>query len=164
MLFRSGGNNTPLVQQPMAIGFDPTESKANAEIEVSPTLRGVQGGNAGHHVGVAVQQPIVLMDQGGGVMQINTDGKTGTLRRETHGHEPVVLVQEPMAFSPQGRGDMRGVIPKPTAQLQRCQVEGVIQPIGLDEEQNARVDGFGCLKARTEGGGFEGTDIGRAHV
>jgi len=33
----------------------------------------------------------------------------------------------------------------------------VMQPIGLDEEQNARVDGFGTLKARMEGGGFEGT-------
>ena len=29
--------------------------------------------------------------------------------------------------------------------------------IGLDEEQNARIDGFGTLKARMEGGGFEGT-------
>jgi DNA (cytosine-5)-methyltransferase 1 len=29
--------------------------------------------------------------------------------------------------------------------------------IGLDEEQNARVEGFGTLKARMEGGGFEGT-------
>jgi site-specific DNA-cytosine methylase len=32
----------------------------------------------------------------------------------------------------------------------------VAAPIGLDEEQNAVVDGFGTLKARTEGGGFEG--------
>jgi DNA (cytosine-5)-methyltransferase 1 len=30
-------------------------------------------------------------------------------------------------------------------------------PIGLDEEQNAVVDGFGTLKARMLGGGFEGT-------
>ena len=29
--------------------------------------------------------------------------------------------------------------------------------IGLDEEQNARVDGFGTLKARMDGGGFEGS-------
>jgi len=29
--------------------------------------------------------------------------------------------------------------------------------IGLDEEQNAVVDGFGTLKARMEGGGFEGS-------
>jgi DNA (cytosine-5)-methyltransferase 1 len=39
---------------------------------------------------------------------------------------------------------------------------GVVQPvtqlpIGLDEEQNAVVDGFGTLKARMLGGGFEGT-------
>ena len=49
--------------------------------------------------GVAVQQPMCLMDQGGSVMQVNTDGTTGTLRRETHGHEPVVVVQQPTAFS-----------------------------------------------------------------
>jgi len=29
--------------------------------------------------------------------------------------------------------------------------------IGIDEEQNATLDGMGCLKARREGGGFEGT-------
>ena len=33
----------------------------------------------------------------------------------------------------------------------------VAQPIGLDEEQNACINGFGTLKARTEGGGFEGS-------
>lgn len=36
-------------------------------------------------------QPIVLMDQGGSVMNVNTDGTVGTLRRETHGHEPIIL-------------------------------------------------------------------------
>jgi DNA (cytosine-5)-methyltransferase 1 len=69
----------------------------------------------------AVAQPMVLMDQGGSVMNVEHD-IVGTLRRETHGHEPVVM-----------------------------------QPIGLDEEQNAMIDGFGTLKARTAGGGFEGT-------
>jgi DNA (cytosine-5)-methyltransferase 1 len=38
----------------------------------------------------AVAQPICLMDQGGSVMNIEHD-MTGTLRRETHGHEPVVM-------------------------------------------------------------------------
>lgn len=33
----------------------------------------------------------------------------------------------------------------------------VAQPIGLDEEQNAMVDAFGTLKARSAGGGFEGS-------
>jgi site-specific DNA-cytosine methylase len=32
-----------------------------------------------------------------------------------------------------------------------------MSPIGLDEEQNATVDFFGTLKARQEGGGFEGS-------
>jgi DNA (cytosine-5)-methyltransferase 1 len=38
-------------------------------------------------------------------------------------------------------------------------VDVVAQPvaIGLDEEQNACVEGFGTLKARMEGGGFEGS-------
>jgi len=31
------------------------------------------------------------------------------------------------------------------------------QPIGIDKEQNATVDFFGTLKARQEGGGFEGS-------
>jgi site-specific DNA-cytosine methylase len=44
----------------------------------------------------AVAHPIVLMDQGGGVMNVQTDGTTGTLRRETHGHEPVVM--QPIPF------------------------------------------------------------------
>jgi len=34
--------------------------------------------------------------------------------------------------------------------------------IGLDEEQNARIDGFGTLKARMDGGGFEGTVMTQA--
>ena len=37
-----------------------------------------------------VAQPICLMDQGGSVMNIEHD-MIGTLRRETHGHEPIVM-------------------------------------------------------------------------
>lgn len=40
-----------------------------------------------------VAQPMVLMDQGGSVMNVMQDGTVGTLRRETHGHEPVVMQQ-----------------------------------------------------------------------
>ena len=39
----------------------------------------------------AVAQPTVLMDQGGSVMNVMQDGTVGTLRRETHGHEPSIL-------------------------------------------------------------------------
>jgi hypothetical protein len=44
-----------------------------------PTPRAEMGDN----------QPCVLMDQGGGVMNVEYN-KTGTLRRETHGHEPII--------------------------------------------------------------------------
>ena len=53
---------------------------------------------------------------------------------------------------PQGSGaDISGAM----FTLTKTDVHAVA--IGLDEEQNARVDGFGTLKARMEGGGFEGT-------
>jgi DNA (cytosine-5)-methyltransferase 1 len=42
-------------------------------------------------IGDVVTHPIVLMDQGGSVMKVLEDGTVGTLRRETHGHEPVVM-------------------------------------------------------------------------
>ena len=53
------------------------------EHDICPTLiarAGTGGGNV----------PLVLMDQGGGVMTIEHD-KVGTLRAQTHGHEPLVL-------------------------------------------------------------------------
>ena len=60
--------------------------------------QGVGAGEAGdpaHTVTTAcvhgVAQPTVLMDQGGSVMNVMQDGTVGTLRRETHGHEPSIL-------------------------------------------------------------------------
>jgi DNA (cytosine-5)-methyltransferase 1 len=44
----------------------------------------------------AVAQPMVLMDQGGSVMNVEHD-MVGTLRRETHGHEPVVM--QPVTYA-----------------------------------------------------------------
>ena len=38
-----------------------------------------------------VAQPILLDDQGGSVMRVTQDGVVGTLRRETHGHEPCIV-------------------------------------------------------------------------
>jgi DNA (cytosine-5)-methyltransferase 1 len=39
----------------------------------------------------AVAHPMVLMDQGGSVMNVMNDGTVGTLRRETKGHEPSII-------------------------------------------------------------------------
>ena len=44
----------------------------------------------------AVARPMVLMDQGGSVMNVEHD-MVGTLRRETHGHEPAVIQPPSMA-------------------------------------------------------------------
>ena len=54
---------------------------------------GPVGGNQG---GDFIVQPVVLMDQGGSVMNVQTDGTVGTLRRETHGHEPVIMQPIPI--------------------------------------------------------------------
>lgn len=48
---------------------------------------------------VAYTQPIVLMDQGGSVMSVLDDGTVGTLRRETHGHEPLVMQEQTRTYS-----------------------------------------------------------------
>jgi hypothetical protein len=81
------------VAQPIA--FEPGKLKrlgyGDAEPGLSPALRAEAGDNQ-----VAVAQPLVLMDQGGGVMNVQTDGTVGTLRRETHGHEPVIMQPIPI--------------------------------------------------------------------
>jgi DNA (cytosine-5)-methyltransferase 1 len=65
------------------------------------------------------------------------------------------MVAQPIGFNarqdPVQYGDQAGALDQDGFTM------AVAQPIGLDEEQNARVDGFGTLKARMEGGGFEGS-------
>jgi len=61
-----------------------------------------------HH---AVAQPMVLMDQGGSVMSVLQDGTVGTLRRETHGHEPVVLQPTAYAFDSLSSNSMKSSNP-----------------------------------------------------
>lgn len=39
---------------------------------------------------LVIAQPIVLDDQDGSVMSVYENGQTGTLRAQTHGHEPIV--------------------------------------------------------------------------
>jgi hypothetical protein len=89
----SGGQASIAVAQPIA--FEPGKLKrlgyGDQEPGISPALRAQAGDNQ-----VAVAQPLVLMDQGGGVMNVQTDGTVGTLRRETHGHEPVIMQPIPI--------------------------------------------------------------------
>jgi site-specific DNA-cytosine methylase len=76
----------------------------------------------------------------------------GILRRaERRGKNlPEALRQALLAVS-EGGASGDGVTTEP-GMKQQCYIA-----VGLDEEQNATVDGMGCLKARREGGGFEGS-------
>jgi len=74
----------------------PTDSRITGPVEQCPTVA-ARWGTGGNNTPL-VQQPICLMDQGGSVMQVSTDGITGTLLSETHGHQPAVVVPQPVAM------------------------------------------------------------------
>ena len=72
----------------------------------------------------------------------------------------------PVAFAQNSRDEVRlmggdggivGALAAEPGMKQTCYIAQQAVPIGLDEEQNAMVDAFGTLKARTKGGGFEGS-------
>jgi DNA (cytosine-5)-methyltransferase 1 len=67
--------DTPLIQP---ISFSGQMSNPQTDIDMTQTLQAKN------------PMAVCLMDQGGSVMNIEHD-MTGTLRRETHGHEPVVM-------------------------------------------------------------------------
>ena len=64
------------VLQPIA--FSGQMSNPQTDVDITQTLQAKN------------PMAVCLMDQGGGVMNIEHD-MTGTLRRETHGHEPIVM-------------------------------------------------------------------------
>jgi len=69
------------------------------------------------------------------------------------------VVPQAVAFNLRGREG--GSLPEPCDQASLRSASGGSSrsyvAVGLDEEQNAVEDGMGCLKARREGGGFEGS-------
>tara|TARA_R110002126_G_C10403659_1_gene496098 strand:+ start:81 stop:1295 length:1215 start_codon:yes stop_codon:yes gene_type:complete len=79
-------HEAPISIHPHCIGRAPTAGPQGKEYLLDGSAYCMDGRGQPQ----AVAQPIVLMDQGGSVMNVQTDGTTGTLRRETHGHEPVV--------------------------------------------------------------------------
>ena len=79
------------------------DSRVTELKDVCNTVSAAYGAGGGN-IPVTVQ-PIVLMDQGGSVMNVLEDGTVGTLRRETHGHEPVIL--QPIAFAQNTRDEVR---------------------------------------------------------
>jgi DNA (cytosine-5)-methyltransferase 1 len=127
----------------------------------SPTLTARMQGSSGwapqnedaHLVGVA--QPIGFGAQMS-VPQTDVD-----LMQTLQAKNPMAVAQ-PVAFHANAQACQLPGPDRDTSisdSLTRSQQAAVAQPvaIGLDEEQNARMDGFGTLKARSEGGGFEGS-------
>jgi DNA (cytosine-5)-methyltransferase 1 len=77
----------------------PADSRVKPMGEVCQTVTS-RWGTGGGNVPIALQgstatqevaQPICLMDQGGSVINTSDNGIVGTLRRETHGHEPSIV-------------------------------------------------------------------------
>jgi DNA (cytosine-5)-methyltransferase 1 len=79
----TGGGNVPIALQDVTGRDKAQNGKGWSDDGLSYTLdrAATQG----------VAHPVVLMDQGGSVMNVLEDGTVGTLRRETHGHEPSIV-------------------------------------------------------------------------
>jgi site-specific DNA-cytosine methylase len=98
-----------VVQQAVAYSVR-EDAKANTfsatELDVANSIGALQPSPQSHHAQVFVAQPIVLEDQGGSVINTSQTGIVGTLRRETHGHEPSIVT----GFLPQAVDTYNGTI------------------------------------------------------
>ena len=84
-----------------------------------------------------VAQPIMLDDQGGSVMRVIEDGVCGTLRKETHGHEP--LIAQPVhAFKVRGgcEGGGKGYLGQDESAftISTNQDQHIAQPIPIHDQ------------------------------
>ncbi len=111
----SSNASGPTVMQAMC--FDRQSSGEYGTAPVASTMA------ARDHKGASdiVVHPIVLMDQGGSVMNVMTDGTIGTLRRETKGHEPSIL-----CFSTAKKAGTLRANPDSGFQSDGSPVEGVV--------------------------------------
>lgn len=91
-------------------------------------------------------------------LEVREDGIANAVLTPNGGRGGIGVGAVAISANPRGEVRERSVHGSLSATKSGKQFDGVLAPaIGLDEEQNAVVDGFGCLKARREGGGFEGT-------
>jgi DNA (cytosine-5)-methyltransferase 1 len=108
----------------------------NARLELSGAI--LRGGDGDRHAGVAVPVAHAFDARQSDVIQYGD--KTGPL--DTDGSSIAVMpAVQTMAV-------------RRLTQTERERLQTF--PVGLDEEQNALVEGFGTLKARRESGGFQG--------
>jgi DNA (cytosine-5)-methyltransferase 1 len=91
-----------------------------------------------HESTTYIAQPMVLMDQGGSVMNVLQDGTVGTLRRETHGHEPVVMHPTFALDEYNQSGHKEVCYPLRTASGDGIPKVNVAQPIAFTTEQTPK--------------------------
>ncbi len=92
-----------------------------------------------HESTTYIAQPMVLMDQGGSVMNVLQDGTVGTLRRETHGHEPVVMHPTFALDEYNQSGHKEVCYPLRTASGDGIPKVNVMQPVYELHSQDSRV-------------------------
>jgi DNA (cytosine-5)-methyltransferase 1 len=141
----SGSHHAPdtkaYVVEPITYGIRTANTSSNGwgiQEEVTHTLDCAQG--------VAVAQPMVLVDQGGSVMNVEHN-MVGTLRRETHGHEPVVM--QPVCLGGQHPNAGIGIDQSPTL-TNAMGAGGGHVPIGIFQDSEYGVqqyDSAGTLRA-----------------
>jgi site-specific DNA-cytosine methylase len=111
------------------------DAKANTfsatELDVANSIGALQPSPQSHHAQVFVAQPIVLEDQGGSVINTSQTGIVGTLRRETHGHEPSIVAH---AFKVRGgcEGGGKGYLGKDEQAFTISTVQDQQIAVGVD--------------------------------
>ena len=88
------GNHKPSRKKGKTTSATPTAGIGNNNKGTSEgTSEGTDGAT---HDKIARKHLVVLNDQGGSVMSVSGDGTIGTLRAETHAHEPIVTETIPL--------------------------------------------------------------------
>lgn len=86
------GNHKPSRKKGKTASTTPTAGFGNYDQGTTGT-RGTRGTDPDE---IARKHLVVLNDQGGSVMSVSGDGTVGTLRAETHAHEPIVTETIPL--------------------------------------------------------------------
>lgn len=88
------GNHKPSRKKGKTAPATPTAGVGNND----RGTEGTTGTEEATHDEIARKHLVVLNDQGGSVMSVSGDGTIGTLRAETHAHEPIVTETIPLAI------------------------------------------------------------------
>jgi DNA (cytosine-5)-methyltransferase 1 len=126
--YGTGGGNTPLVQQPIAVDWRTTQ----VDIEKTGTLKTDLAKMSG---------PCIAVDT---YNYTTNDHTTQTIRSQSD-TEHIGAVLQPMAFDWQSGGDMRGMNLQDKTQLQRCQTPAVMHSMAirrLTPKECERLQGF----------------------